>query len=329
MSEPPITLIAGSYGHYSNGIIARIVIHDEEYDTGPGSAEAVASYFHKLGPTGYASSHYIEDSEGEEHCVPEAQVAYHAPPNSWVFGGDLYGSIGIEQDGYAHYSLSQWRMPGAWATICRAAARSAELCIRYSLPVVWLSPEDLVAGRRGITSHLNVSLAFRQSDHTDPGLQYPVAEFIDMVKQGVALLSNVRTFQASNGLLVDGDPGIYTTLKLGEVLFTGPVVPPLLPPRDVNRFASYPTIQWGAKDPYPVSLYTPKAPVQALQNALNIVMGMESPSNPNRLTPDGNFGGATNNVLRVWQAQNYLSVDGIAGPQAWALLDHELDAKGR
>lgn len=320
MSEPPITLFAGSYSHTSNGYINRVVIHDEEYDTGPDSAEAVAHYFHYLAPNAYASCHYVVDQNSEQHCVPEVLVAYHAPPNA--------GSIGIEQDGYAHYSITQWRTPGAWATICRAAARTAELCIRYALPVVWLTSNDLVAGKRGITSHLNVSQAYRQSDHTDPGLQYPATDLIELVKLGVAMLADVKALQRDSGLTVDGIAGIVTITKLGDLLYRASTAPPA-PPSPNNRFAGYPVIRLGARDPYLVGANTPKAPVQALQNTLNILLDMESRTNPHRLNPDGQFGAATNNVLRTWQARTYLTVDGIAGPQTWALLDYELDAKGR
>ncbi len=46
----------------------------------------------------------------------------------------------------------------------------------------WLAPGDLVAGRRGITGHVDVSRAFELSDHWDPGPGFPVESFLDTVR---------------------------------------------------------------------------------------------------------------------------------------------------
>ena len=46
----------------------------------------------------------------------------------------------------------------------------------------------LRAGARGITGHADVSVAFRKSDHWDPGPAFPWAAFLRQVSaaQGVA-----------------------------------------------------------------------------------------------------------------------------------------------
>ena len=46
----------------------------------------------------------------------------------------------------------------------------------------WLVAADLVRGRRGITSHAEVSLAYRKSDHWDPGPGFPIDEFLGRVR---------------------------------------------------------------------------------------------------------------------------------------------------
>jgi hypothetical protein len=38
-----------------------------------------------------------------------------------------------------------------------------------------------VAGKRGITTHLEVSRAYKRSTHTDPGPGWPMAEMLKMV----------------------------------------------------------------------------------------------------------------------------------------------------
>jgi hypothetical protein len=48
--------------------------------------------------------------------------------------------------------------------------------------VRWLVAGDLVAGRRGITGHSEVSAAYGKSDHWDPGPGFPVERFLDRVR---------------------------------------------------------------------------------------------------------------------------------------------------
>jgi peptidoglycan hydrolase-like protein with peptidoglycan-binding domain len=71
------------------------------------------------------------------------------------------------------------------------------------------------------------------------------------------------------------------------------------------------------------------APVQTLQNALNIVLGVENPSNPNHFTADGDFGPKTNHAVGVYQQMRNLTKDGIVGGQTWQALNHDLYALGR
>jgi hypothetical protein len=64
----------------------------------------------------------------------------------------------------------------------RAASLVADICRRRRIPVRWLLAYDLLAGRRGLTGHDEVSEAFKQSDHWDPGDGFPVEAFVDRVR---------------------------------------------------------------------------------------------------------------------------------------------------
>lgn len=152
-----------------NGTITRVVIHDEEYPVSTVSAEQVAQFFTSA-DTG--SAHYTVDSDSIVQCVLEAEWAWHAPPNP--------GSIGIEHDGYAKDTAAQW-LGESRPTLLRSALLVADIITRHKIPAVWLSPADLLAGKWGITSHANVSAAWHQSDHTDPGPNFPVADYLAMV----------------------------------------------------------------------------------------------------------------------------------------------------
>lgn len=173
--EPPITKQARQCYPGGNLPVYRIVIHDEEHPVSDTSAEGVADYF--AGPTAAGAAHYVEDADSEQHCVADASVAYHAPPNAH--------SLGIEQDGYARFTADEWALPGSQATIRRTAARAAELLYRYGLPVHWITVAELVAdpATKGVTDHATVTAAFHQSTHTDPGPDYPRTQFMAWVAE--------------------------------------------------------------------------------------------------------------------------------------------------
>ena len=161
--------------HYRKGgntPVSRVVLHSMEAPEKGDTAEAIAAYFAR--GTVVASAHYCVDANSEVQCVAETDVAYHAPPNS--------RSIGIEHAGYARQTLSQWQDDYSIAMLRRSVRLCADICRRLDIPAVWLHPEDLNDGKRGITSHHNVSLAFRQSSHTDPGPAFPARWYVSEVQ---------------------------------------------------------------------------------------------------------------------------------------------------
>ena len=62
-----------------------------------------------------------------------------------------------------------------------AAEVVADWCQRYGIPAVKITPEQLQRGQRGICGHYDISLAWRETDHTDPGPNFPWDEFLEMV----------------------------------------------------------------------------------------------------------------------------------------------------
>lgn len=157
-----------------NGIrpVDFIVIHDEEYPESDNSAEAIAQMFHTT--TRPASAHQVHDANSTVQCVLDNDVAYHAPPNE--------RSIGHEHDGYAHQTREEWLDPKGKLTLELSAAQVAEDCHQHNIPIVKLSPSDLLAGKRGICGHVDVSNAWHQTTHTDPGTQFPWDYYLDRVR---------------------------------------------------------------------------------------------------------------------------------------------------
>ncbi len=64
------------------------------------------------------------------------------------------------------------------------------------------------------------------------------------------------------------------------------------------------------------------AEVKALQEKLNIRLGLQPP-----LKPDGDFGKNTLKALKQFQAINDLGIDGVAGPKTFKALEHQNDSK--
>ena len=156
--------------------IDLLVVHTAEIAERAGAALAVARWFARRETE--VSAHYCVDDRAVVQCVRERDIAWHAR------GGNAT-SIGIELAGVAAQSAAEWDDGYSRAVLVRAAELGARVCSRHRLPVVWLGPADLRAGRRGITGHADVSAAFKRSDHWDPGPAFPVGRFLTLVQNGV------------------------------------------------------------------------------------------------------------------------------------------------
>jgi len=150
-----------------------IVIHTMEAGEKPGTARAVAAWF--AGATApRASAHFCIDNHEVIQCVDLADVAWHAP------GANRVG-IGLEHAGFAKQSVADWSDEYSRATLERSAFLVAELCRLFRIPVVKLSATDLRSGARGVCGHVDVSKAFKGSDHYDPGPNFPWASYLARV----------------------------------------------------------------------------------------------------------------------------------------------------
>lgn len=172
--RPGIPVIrAKSYHPGGNNDVTRLVIHTAECPVRRGMARAVANYFAGGSGGRAASAHYCVDPGEVIQCVDEGDEAYHAPPNA--------GSIGIEPAGTA--SGTDWTTADALAELGRVADLGADICRRHNLPAVFCSAADLRAGKRGITTHHQVTLAWNQSSHTDPDPSLPMPGLVAMIAQ--------------------------------------------------------------------------------------------------------------------------------------------------
>lgn len=159
----------------SGRAIGVVVIHTMEIAEGDGAAEACAAWF--ADPVSEVSAHYCIDADTTIQCVSEDDIAWHAR------GGNTT-SIGIELAGYAGQRSLGWNDAYSEAVLERAAGLAAEICDRYAIPIRRLRASGLVAGRRGLTGHADVSAAFRKSGHWDPGPDFPWARFLRLLRSG-------------------------------------------------------------------------------------------------------------------------------------------------
>jgi hypothetical protein len=147
--------------------IKWIVLHSTE----GGTAASVARYFQSPGSGG--STHLVVDEIECQRCLPNSAVP-------WGAKGANYAGFHIEQCGYARWSTAVWRRHRR--TLHRAAYKTALHCDRFEIPVRFVEAPDLVAGRRGITTHVECSYAFGGS-HWDPGPGWPRSLFMTLVRR--------------------------------------------------------------------------------------------------------------------------------------------------
>lgn len=187
--SPPFIGPPRHHGPRSNKPIHRVVIHSTVSPCEPGGARNIARYF--ISTDRYASAHYITDPAETIQGLYDSFVGYAAPPNEHTLHiemCDVPGPVPSDPPGSARFKALKrawrWVRPNQRQMLKRTARLTAELCLAYDVPVVFLSVGALKAGRRGITTHANVSAAWRQSTHWDPGF-WPRRRFMRMVRREV------------------------------------------------------------------------------------------------------------------------------------------------
>jgi len=187
--------------NYRKGRISQVrvvVIHDMEAPEGPNTAENVAAYFRNSGVV--ASAHVCVDNDSAVRCVPDSDTAYAAP------GANADG-LQLEIAGYMRQTREQWLDDYSRAALKQAAKVTADWCKKYKIPAVRLTRAELKAGKRGITSHADVSAVYKKSDHTDPGPGFPWDFFLAEVK--TAMGASQPPVTSDTGAVAPPWPGRY------------------------------------------------------------------------------------------------------------------------
>lgn len=152
-----------------------IVLHTMETPEGADTAESIARWFATQPSTTKTSAHLCIDSNSIVQCVYDNNVAYAAP-------GANHNGLQIELAGVARQTKEQWRDKYSLALLALAADACAQYAIKYEIPIIHLSDDQLKAGKRGFIGHDQASRVFKKSTHTDPGPNFPWFKFMMWTK---------------------------------------------------------------------------------------------------------------------------------------------------
>lgn len=160
-------------------VTQAIVMHCTDGCEGNRQDDNVAAMFADPALTPHRSAHYVVDSDSVTRCVPDMHRAWHGGHTANA------GTIGIELCGRAAQTRDEWLDGPSMATLSIAARLVADLCTKFGIPAVVVNDRGLLAGSRGITTHSFVSLAWKQSNHHDPGVAFPLGSFVVAVAKAM------------------------------------------------------------------------------------------------------------------------------------------------
>lgn len=157
-----------------------IVIHDMESSERGSCAEDTANYFATGAGGRNVSSHYCVDNNSVVQCVLLRDSA-------WTVGNRPGNNRGINWElcGYASQSRAQWLDDFGLAMFAQIRPILRADAAEYGIPLTRRTVAELQAGKKGITSHNDLRLAFGGTTHTDPGSNFPWDVFLETMGDDV------------------------------------------------------------------------------------------------------------------------------------------------
>ena len=163
--------------HRSTAAIRLLILHTSEGSEGLISAENLTVFIASpRSATNLASYHYVFDTDCVRPCVPDDYVAY-------ATGGANHDGLAACYPGKAYQSAAEWNDEISNLQHEQAARWLADKALQYGIPLVRLTPAQIVAGQRGVCGHVDVTNAYHKSTHTDPGPHFPWDKVIDRARQ--------------------------------------------------------------------------------------------------------------------------------------------------
>jgi len=151
-----------------------LVIHTSEQGAEfENSAEGLCAFIGTPATsTNVASYHYVIDTDKVFPLVRDDYRAHAA-------GGGNSQGLHICFPGKAAQTPAEWHDAISTAQLEQCARWLADKSQEYRIPLSRLDPQDLVEGNKGVCGHVDVTNAFHQSTHTDPGVNFPYDEVIN------------------------------------------------------------------------------------------------------------------------------------------------------
>jgi len=160
--------------------VRLVVIHTTEGKETATSAEDTANNWFKdprddNGNPKKVSTHVCIDSDSVVQCVLDNDVAYCAP-------GVNRDGVHLELAAKANQTAAEWADPYSTLVVEKGANVAAQYCLKYNIPMVHLSNDQLREGETGIIGHYQASIVYPPNQgHDDPGENFPWDFFIERV----------------------------------------------------------------------------------------------------------------------------------------------------
>jgi hypothetical protein len=153
--------------------IDYVVLHTMQFWERSDSAEWCQDFFATSDRKG--STHMCVDNDSIARCVLDKDVC-------WGANGVNHDGLHIEHAGFAEQDEVNWHDEYSQQMLRLSAELTATWCALYDIPPVFVDADGLRRHVRGITTHREAEIAFPYGGHTDPGPEFPINQYIEMVK---------------------------------------------------------------------------------------------------------------------------------------------------
>lgn len=145
--------------------VKLIVVHSTEGATAKGAESWFANPI-PISAGGPGSTQVVVGPDGCYRTLPDNVVPYGA--------GSPANNLGlhIELAGFAKWTRDEWLAQDS--TLRLAAAQIAAWSASYGIPLEYIDASGLLAGKTGVTTHLQATNAWHATTHVDPGPNFPM-----------------------------------------------------------------------------------------------------------------------------------------------------------
>lgn len=193
--SPPV--VGGTPRYHSgesNHPVKVVVIHSAVIPCEPGRARQLGEW-NKSGAT-KGSWHYATDPAETIQCSYDRFVCHADGWNDHHIAIEMADWPGPWPEGSRTKRwwinlkrVWRWRGKNHQMMLRRTAKLTAQLCLANGLPIKFLSAAALKRGERGVTTHANVTAAYKRSVHWDPGA-WPRYRFMRLVRRYAEAIRN-------------------------------------------------------------------------------------------------------------------------------------------